>query len=149
MHSLTLTLHSLIRWFVIIVGILAAGRAVLGWLRQANWTKVDDRLGLLFMIGVDIQVLLGLILYLFLSSITDQAFADFGAAMADPNLRFYAVEHIAYMVVALVLVHLGRSLPKRVESAGQKHRQGAILFGLAVIIILVAIPWERPLFRLG
>ncbi len=69
--------------------------------------------------------------------------------MADADLRFYAVEHIALMIVVLALVHLGRSLPKRVESARKKHRQAAIFFGLAIIFILAAIPWERPLLRLG
>jgi hypothetical protein len=147
MYSFTLTLHSLIRWLVLIAGILAAGRAVIGWLRQADWTGLDNRLGLFFMIGVDIQVLLGLVLYLFLSPITAEAFTDFGAAMADADVRFYAVEHVLLMVVVLALVHMGRALPKKVESAAKKHQRAAILFSIALIAVLAAIPWSRPLFR--
>lgn len=149
MYSFTLILHSFVRWFVLIAGILAAARAVLGWLRQAEWTGLDNRLGLLFMIGVDVQVLLGLVLYLFLSPITTEAFANFGAAMADPDVRFYAVEHILLMIVVLALVHAGRSLPKKVTEAVGKHQRAAILFGLALVAMLMAIPWERPLFRLS
>jgi hypothetical protein len=149
MYSFTLTLHSLVRWLVLIAGILAAGRAILGRLRQADWTGLDNRLGLLFMIGVDIQVLLGLLLYLFLSPATAEVFTDFRAAMADAGARFFAVDHVLLMMVAVALVHMGRALPKKVEPATQKHQRAAILFSLALIAILIAIPWSRPLFRLG
>lgn len=98
--------------------------------------------------GLDIQMLVGLILYFFLSPLTTAAFKNFGAAMSNPILRFFAIEHILYMIVAVALGHVGRTLAKKATEAVAKHRISAILYGLAVVVILLAIPWSRPLFRL-
>lgn len=149
MYTFVLSLHSIIRWLVLLAGIAAAVRAIIGWRSQSEWTPVDSRLGLGFMIGVDVQTLLGLILYVFLSPVTERAFEDFGAAMANDETRFFAVEHIFFMILVLLLAHAGRSLPKRATEAVRKHKMAAITFALAVAAILVAIPWDRPLFRLG
>ncbi len=149
MYSLFLTLHSLARWVVIVLAVVVVVRALLGWRRGTSWTDLDDRLGLFFTIGLDVQVLLGLILYLFLSPLVGAAFQDFGAAMRDSDLRYWGVEHIALMIVALVLAHAGRSLAKRTSDAVAKHQRALIFYGLSVLVILAAIPWWRPLLRLG
>lgn len=149
MYSTVLTLHSLIRWLVLLAGVAAAGRAFFGWLNGAEWTGRDHQLSLFFMVGVDLQVVLGFILYLFLSPITAEAFSDFAAAMANDELRYYAVDHIFLMIVSLALVHAGRILTKRTSEANQKHRRAALLFGMALVAILIAVPWNRPLLRWG
>ena len=58
------------------------------------------------MITLDMQMLLGLILYLVLSPFTAEALRDFGAAMKSPGLRFFAVEHLTLMLGAATLVPL-------------------------------------------
>ena len=94
---------------------------------------------------MDIQFLIGMILYAFVSPFTKAAFADFGAAMKNADLRFYAVEHILMMVIALVFVHIGKSKSKKAVASWKKHRAAAIWFGLALVLILVGIPWNRAL----
>ena len=94
MYNLTLILHNLFRWLILIIGVLAVIRAFIGWFGKKEWTQLDDRLGLGFTVSMDIQLLLGLLLYFVFSPITKKAFQDFGAAMADSNLRYFAVEHI-------------------------------------------------------
>jgi hypothetical protein len=44
---------------------------------------------------------------------------------------------------------MGRALSKKATEPVAKHRMAAILFGLATLAILLAIPWSRPLFRFG
>jgi hypothetical protein len=149
MYSIVLTVHSILRWFVVLAAVIAAARGILGWLNDSDWTERDNRLGLFFMIGMDVQVLIGLILYVFLSPVTAEAFADFGAAMASDNLRYFAVDHIFLMIVSLALVHAGRMLPKRTSETNQKHRLAALLFSMALVAILIAVPWNRPLLRWG
>lgn len=154
MYALLLTIHSLLRWVVVILAVVAVIRAFIGWLGKKEWALLDSRLGLFLSSSVDLQLLLGLILYVFLSPTTKAAFQDFGAAMSNGVTRYWAVEHIGLMVVALVLIHVGRSLSKRAEEAVAKHRRAAIFFGLATLAILLAIPWPfldygRPLIRLG
>jgi hypothetical protein len=120
---------------------------------RREWAPGDEKAGRWFVGALDAQMLLGLVLYLRLSPITATAFQDFGAAMGNATLRFWAVEHITGMVVALMLAHVGRGRLRRAADAARRHRTAGIFFGLALVAILVTMPWPwtqtaRPLFRL-
>ncbi len=154
MYNLLLILHSVVRWVVVIAAILAVGAALRGWLGRREWSRLDDRLGLLFTIALDIQVLLGIILYI-VSPLIQDVLANFGAAMEEPQLRYFAVTHAVLMIGAAVLVHVGRALVKRQEDSAARHKRAAIFYGLATVVMLVAIPWPfiasyaRPWIRLS
>jgi hypothetical protein len=148
-YLITLTIHSWLRWLVLASGLIATGRALAGGSRE--WTGADDRAGLLFTVMLDLQVLFGILLYAWLSPITRQAFGDIGAAMKEASLRFWVVEHIFGMVIALALAHVGR-VRIRKASLARRHRLAATFFGLALLAILLSIPWPaapygRPLLR--
>jgi hypothetical protein len=145
LYSILLPLHSIVRWLVVIAAIAAVGRAVYAWLTKKDWTALDDRLGMIFPMVMDIQVLVGLILYFFASPLTLGALSNFGGAMKNPGVRFFAVEHVVMMLIALVIAHIGRSRSRKAVGALAKHRTVAIFFGLAVLAVLLAIPWSRPL----
>jgi FtsH-binding integral membrane protein len=151
MYSAALIAHSWLRWVVILAGLVAVGRSVLALSRNGRWTPADDRAGFWFVTTVDLQWLVGLMLYFFLSPYTGQALHDFGGAMKDPVLRFWAVEHAFGMLIAAVLVHVGRVRTRKTDSL-RRHRVAAIFFGLALVLILMSIPWPgsahgRPLLR--
>ena len=81
-----------------------------------------------------------------------EIFDDFGAAMRDPVARFWAVEHITMMVVAVVLAHLGRILARKAKNPASKRTRLLICFGLATILLIAGTPWPgmtagRPFFR--
>jgi len=145
MYTGLLHTHNMFRWLVLLTLVLAVLFALIGWLKKLDWNKKDNVTGLLLTIFMDIQFLIGIVLYAFVSPITKAAFNDFGAAMKNADLRFYAVEHILMMVIALVLVHIGRSKTKKAVAPWKKHRAAAIFYGIALILILAAIPWERAL----
>lgn len=145
MYTGLLHTHNLFRWLVLIAAVLAIGFAFAGWFGKKDWKKTDNVLGLLFTIFIDIQLLVGLILY-FVSPLTRAAFADFGAAMKNAPLRFYAVEHILMMIIALVIIHIGRSKSKKAKIPFRKHRAAAIFYTIGLVIILAAIPWDRAWF---
>jgi hypothetical protein len=145
MYTGLLHTHNLFRWLVLIMLVIAIGFAFAGWIGKTEWTKKDKITGLLLTIFMDIQFLVGVILYAFISPFTKAAFADFGAAMKNANLRFYAVEHILMMIIALVLIHIGRSRSKKASASWKKHRTSAIFYGIALVVILAAIPWDRAL----
>ena len=152
MYTSALLLHSWVRWIVLIAGILAVARAVAGMSGGKPWTKADDRGTLLFTIALDIQLLIGLILYAGLSPVTRTAFADMAAAMRNPALRFWVAEHFVGMIMALALAHVGRVVIKKRTEAGDKHRLAAMFMGVAMVVILLSLPWPwgsipRPLFR--
>ena len=117
-----------------------------GWFSKKEWKNSDGKVGLFLMIFMDLQFLVGLILYAFVSPTTRLAFKDFGAAMQNADLRFYAVEHILMMVIALVLVHIGRARTKKAIAGWKRHQNAAIYYTLSLIIILMAIPWDRGMF---
>jgi hypothetical protein len=106
---------------------------------------VDGQPGLFFVIAMDLQLLLGLLLYVVLSPITTGGFRDFGAAMSDSGTRFFLVEHLLTMVVAVVLVHIGRARSRRATDDQAKARTAAIFYTLALLVILLGMPWFRPL----
>lgn len=143
MYTGLLHTHNLFRWLVLVALLLAVLFALTGWFGKRDWNKKDNLAGLLLTIFMDIQLLVGLILYAFVSPVTKAAFNDFGAAMKNADLRFYAVEHILMMVIALVLVHIGRAKSKKDVANLKKHRSAAIYYVIALVLVLAGIPWER------
>ena len=151
LYAVVLTVHSWLRWAVLLAGLVAFIRSALGASRRAAWTPADDRAGFWFSTVLDAQFLLGLVLYIFLSPFTHAAFRDIGQAMSNSGLRFWTVEHVFGMVVAVAFVHVGRVRARKADSL-RRHRVAAIFFGLALVAILVSIPWPgmpagRPLLR--
>ena len=145
MYTGLLHTHNLFRWLILISILAALIFALIGWFGKKPWTRKDNLASLLLTIFIDIQLILGLVLY-FISPFTKSAMADFGAAMKNSVLRFYAVEHVLMMLIALILVHVGRSKLKKATTSLHKHKTAAIWFGLAFILILIGIPWDRGLF---
>lgn len=143
MYTGFLHLHDTLRWLLLIVTIVTLIKYFSGWFAAKPWTKADNLLGIIFTSLMDIQLLTGLVLYFFLSPVTKLAFADFGAAMKDSGLRFYAVEHISMMVVAVALVHIGRAKSKKIKVDRKKFKTAAIFFLIALVVTLAAIPWSR------
>lgn len=144
LYNILLPIHNLVRWIVLILGIMAFGLALSGWLGKRPWSEQMRKIGSFFGMSADIQLLLGLIL-LFVSPIVRTAFQNLGSAPGDS--RFFALEHPISMILGIVFAHLGSILPRRVEASQAKFKRAAIFFGLAVLFILAAMPWARPLLR--
>jgi hypothetical protein len=152
MYNIVLTTHSWLRWAVILAGLFAIVRAVSGASGRRPWTRLDERAGFWFILTIDLQALLGFILYFALSPITWAAMQNLGAAMGSAGLRFWAVEHLFGMIVALGLAHAGRARTRKLTDAAARHKVAAICYILALLAILVSIPWPgmpngRPLIR--
>lgn len=144
MYAIVLILHSLIRWLALILGIAAAGFAWFGWLKKQDWKPLNRKLGAYFTIAMDLQLALGLLLYLAFSPITRAALQNFSAAMSAPELRFFALEHPLSMILALIFAHLASILPKRQSAPSAKFRLAAVFSTLAVLLILLGTPWMHP-----
>jgi hypothetical protein len=150
MYSATLTIHSWVRWIALVAVVGATLAAVTGRVRGER--SPADRWGLFAMTALDLQMLLGLLLYLAVSPNMHPILMNFGAAMKDPALRFWAVEHTATMFAAIVLAHAGRVLARKAATADAKRTRLIVCFGMATILIMLGMPWPgrpggRPLFR--
>ena len=150
MYTAVLILHSFLRWTALIAG---AGATFVALTSQGDNPRVD-RWGLALTFALDLQMLVGLLLYLFISPITREAFRDFEGAMANPGLRFWAIEHGVMMVAAVALAHVGRVLARKARTPAAKRTRLLICFGLSTVLMMVATPWPgmangRPLFRVS
>ena len=126
MYSTILAIHSWIRWIALIAAVGATFAAVRGKVQGPD--SLADRWGLFAMMTLDIQMLLGLLLYLVVSPNMQEIRENFGEAMKNPQLRFWAVEHISAMFAALVLVHVGRVLARKARDTGrQAHAPARVL----------------------
>lgn len=135
--------HHYLSWLVLLVLLYAVVKAWIGFTTNKSWSENDSLAGLIMMIAVDVQVLIGIILYGFLSPLTKAAFANFGAAMKNEMLRFYAVEHILVMVIALIVLHIGRKKIKKAASDKSKHKLAALFYTAGLVLILSRIPWDK------
>ena len=134
-------IHAWGRWLIILFMLIVLVRSIIGWKGKRAFEKTDNTMSLLLMIFCDVQLLTGLVLYIWLSPQTTAAFHNFGAAMKDSVARFWAVEHITGMIISLALVHVARSKSKRAVAATMKHKYLFIFTCLALIIMLAVIPW--------
>jgi hypothetical protein len=139
-QTLFTQIHSLLRWGVVLFGLWAVINALIGVISKRNYGLSDNRSSLLFMIFCDIQLLIGLLLY-FNGAWFDMLKTNAGAVMKDSYNRFFAMEHAVMMIIAWLLIHIGRSLVKKTDSNTQKHKRSLLYFGIAFIIILAMIPW--------
>jgi hypothetical protein len=149
MYPAFLLLHSWVRWVALAAGVLATVSAVRG---VSSQDVRADRWGLVLTIVMDVQLVIGLLLYFAVSPVMESIRANFAAAMPDPQLRFWAVEHVAGMVIALVLVHVGRVLSRKAASPSSRRSRQIVCYGLATLVMLLSTPWPwtaagRPLFR--
>lgn len=148
MYSLFLTLHNLNRWVVLLTGICAIAMCIWGIVRKTAFTKSENAVHASFLGACHLQLVLGLILY-FISPFVTQAFKiGIGNAMKDPDLRFFAIEHVLVMFTAIVLVQTGRSLSKKQTDDMAKHKKALVFFTIGMLLMLSRIPWHRALWPL-
>jgi len=151
MYTTVLALHSWIRWIALVAGVGVTLAAVRG--KVQGESSIADRWAMVAMMALDIQMLIGLILYLGLSPNMQEILNHFGESMRRADTRFWAVEHITAMIAAVALSHVGRVLARKAKDPAAKRTRLLITFGLATLLMLVGMPWPgrpggRPLFRL-
>ena len=140
MSEVTIALHSALRWVVLAAGVLAVVRFTAGWFRGSAWSRLDDRLTLAFAVSMDVQWVVGLVLYLGMSVLGGTALASEGLGIVrSPELRFWAIIHPLLATVALGLAHAARIRLRSVTAATARHRVAALSFGGAVALLLAAV----------
>lgn len=153
LHDVVLTMHSLLRWGVLLAGLVVFGRTL--FLRRGQPWSAGDAGALRAFVGLfDAQVLLGLVMYFGTSVLGVRMLAHAAIAMKDHTLRFFAVEHIIGMLAAAAVLHVGSLRLRRLGEAPERQTKTAVLVGVAFVIVFFSIPWPffpygRPLFRLG
>jgi cell division protein FtsW (lipid II flippase) len=152
MYTFLLILHSLFRWAVLISLIWAIVKAFSGHSGKKSYTKADNALRHWTATIAHVQLLLGITLFTQspTAKISAKVFTDSGD-IREPF--FFGVIHLSMMILAVVIITVGSAMAKRKELDSEKFKTMLIWFGIALIIILIAIPWpfsplaQRPYIR--
>ncbi len=147
MYDLLLSIHNIARWLVLLAALYLIYRSINGF-RNRTYTPTDRQAGQIYTGLMDLQLVLGILL-LVSSPLVQNALGNLGAAMQNSQTRFFVAEHWVLMLAAVILAHLGSSRVKKAAEALLKQRQALLWYGLSVALMLLAIPWWRPLLRLG
>jgi len=144
MYEIFQLIHKTLFFVVIILGLVVLVRAAMGLTSKSEFTDTDRKFGLFFLISNHTQLLIGLVLYLFLSPFGIKAFTDFGSeVMKIAEYRKIAVEHILTNIIAIALITVGYSKNKRATDSIVRHKNALIFFGLGLILLLSRIPWDK------
>ena len=110
------TIHSINRWLIIVVGLIAAVKFLIGWLGKSNYKPADRGLMTAYTILLDLQLLLGIIL------------------LIGGELARYRIEHAFTMIIAIVLAHLSRLWRDKDDPVKFRNNFLAIAAGLLLIV---------------
>lgn len=151
MYAGLLLLHSYLRWVVLAVALVTLVRTSASASRKLSWTKLDEQFTVALVGLADLMLLLGLALWLWLSPLTQVAMSQ--GLFSGGTLTFFAVAHPVTMLVAIVLLHLGRVRLKKSADTPARHAQWRRSVAVFLGLVVLAIPWPwlewgRPLVKL-
>ena len=133
MYTGLLHTHSILRYLILIALLVVIIKAIVGLTNKQPFTRLDNKLSLYLFIFTHTQLLVGLILY-FVSP-----FVKLGSeTMSEKVTRYWTVEHIFGMLVAVVLITLARTTSKRMTDDGAKHKR-MFIFNFVALVVIVTI----------
>lgn len=129
--------HSGLRWIVLILLLLAIVNAFNGWRSKNTYTDKDKKIHLFAMIFIHIQVLIGFISYY----LNLGGKVNFGAMKGNAVIRFFTVEHMTMMILAVIVITIGFSRSKKIQETPLRFRLIFITYLIGLVLILAGIPW--------
>jgi len=152
METGLLHLHNLLRWIILVLLVVSILKSYNGWKSNKTFMAGDKKIWLFTMISAHITLLLGLYQWtLGRFGLFTYVKPEGVSMMKDSTLRFYQMEHPLMMIIAIVLITLAYGNAKKAVPDDQKFKKAFQLFSVALILILLAVPWPfreigRPLF---
>ncbi|MBL4678510.1 MAG: hypothetical protein JKY70_20265 [Mucilaginibacter sp.] len=140
MFDILLFVHSVMRWVVLISLLTAIYKACDGYMKGRVFSNADNALRHWTATIAHIQLMVGMLVY------TQSPNAKFSFKQPvfyghiTPTF-FFGVLHLLMMLSAIVLITVGSATAKRKAGDRQKFKTMLIWFGIALLVILLAIPW--------
>lgn len=126
--------HTLLRYFILLALIAVVIIALQKWLGKKPYTNADNKVSLYLFIFTHLQLVVGLVLYFVSPNVKFNEFT-----MKDSTLRYWSVEHIFLMLVAITLITVARIGTRKIADDALKHKRMFIFNGVALLLILVSI----------
>lgn len=152
MYSYLIFFHSIFRWLVLLSLLYALFIGIRGWSGRLSFSKSDDNIRHITATISHVQLTIGYLLY-FKSPFIAYFRSHYHEAIKQFDFMFFGMIHITLMTISIILITIGSSIAKRQETDVAKFRTMTIYFAIALLIILVAIPWpfsplaNRPYLR--
>lgn len=152
MYLLLLTLHGIVRWMVLFFLLYSIFHAFRGYMGERPFTAADDVVRHWTATVAHIQLVLGMGLYVISPIVRSVVAGQITDGMNDGF--FFRYIHIGMMLSGIVLLTIGSAKAKRIKVDKDKFRTIIIWYLLALLIMLLAIPWpfspfsQRPFVRL-
>ncbi len=152
MYPIVLTLHSFVRWFVLLSLSFAIYHAWNGYFKKRSYTRFDNNVRHWTATIAHIQFMLGFILYI-ISPVTNYFLQNFREGIHLREIRFFGLEHSTMMFLAIVVISIGSAKAKRRTDDIEKFKTMGIWFAIGLFLILTSIPWpfspftSRPYLR--
>ncbi len=134
-------IHSYWAYLVLALLIFAVVNAVLN--AKKEYKNKDLRINLFTLIFAHIQLLIGLGWYFMSPGYKALKANGMGATMKDSYMRLITVEHPIMMILAIVFITIGFSKHKKQTTDAGKFKTILIWYGLALVFMLVKIPWAQ------
>ena len=158
--SFILAIHNILRWFILVGLVLLLIKIIFDFIKFYSSNRVDKDITILFnqskknieklffylMIIVNIQFALGFSLYFFNPSVLN-LWNDVPTLMKHRELRVIGIEHPLLMIIFVGLIHYLNVSIKKLENFNQ-YKKVLIIYIITIIILILGIPWFRPLIRI-
>jgi hypothetical protein len=145
--ELLLTIHSVLRYLILLLILIVLVQSYKGLSNQLPISKTQNKFSLALLVSSHLMLVLGLYQYIFGANGLALFKSNGSAVMKDSTLRFFGVEHIAVMLIAIALITIGRIWSKRGKSNLQKNKRIFWYTFFALLLILSRIPW--PFMQAG
>jgi hypothetical protein len=152
MYTPLLSIHSIFRWLLLACLLITLCRCYRGLLNQGKFSRLDNSLRHWTATVAHLQLVIGIILYT-RSPVVKYFWHNFNNSTRDIDSLFFALIHIVLMAGAVLVITIGSALAKRKEVDAGKFKTVCIWFTIALLIIIVAVPWpfsplsSRPYVR--
>lgn len=135
MYNGLLHAHSGLRWIALILLVAAIINAVVSK-SKGRYEKKDKMLNLFAMITLHTQLLIGLGMYFMSPKVQ---FSE--GWMANGTLRFFGLEHFIGMLLAIVVITIGRKKAEKASLEADKHKKIITWYIIGLLLIIAFIPW--------
>jgi hypothetical protein len=120
------TIHSFWRYGVLIAAVIGLVGSIAAWLGALPPRQTARRAGVIYIIALDVQLLIGIVLWL----------GKGGMALPPP----FRLEHPLTMILAAVAAHVGQVFARRAKTPQAAARTVAIGIAVSLLLVIVGIP---------
>ena len=136
-------LHSGWAYITLIILVFAVVNALIGLTSKKEFQDRDLRISLFTLIVAHLQLIIGFIAYFLSAQFAYVLDNGMGAAMNEPEIRLFVIEHPLMMILAIVLITMGFSKHKKQTTDNGKFKTIALYYGIALLFVLSRIPWSQ------